>query len=82
MGALEVVGIDDAESFIQGGFNFTAVDVNQLHTQLNNSGFYPGENAYYLRFLENHDEQRIAAADFAQIAECSIEWLITEPGFG
>lgn len=41
-------------------FGFTSADVNNLHNNLENNGFYPGENSYFARFLENHDEDRIA----------------------
>jgi len=41
-------------------FNFTATGVNTLHSQLNNSGFYPGENSYFMRFMESQDEDRIS----------------------
>lgn len=30
-----------------------------LHNALNNSGFRPGPNSFYLRFLENQDEDRV-----------------------
>lgn len=41
-------------------FNFTPQAITTLHNELFNNGFYPGPNAYYLRFLENKDEDRIA----------------------
>jgi len=41
-------------------FNFTASGVNGLHSQLNNNGYYPGENSYFLRFMESQDEDRIS----------------------
>ncbi len=41
-------------------FSFTSSGVNGLHTELDNAGFYPGENSYYLRFMENQDEDRIS----------------------
>ncbi len=34
--------------------------VNTLHSQLNNNGFYPGENSYFMRFMESQDEDRIS----------------------
>ncbi len=40
-------------------FGFSSTSVNTLHSELDNSGFYPGENAYYLRFMESQDEDRI-----------------------
>jgi len=41
-------------------FNFTSTGVNTLHSQLNNGGFYPGENSYFMRFMESQDEDRIS----------------------
>ncbi|NOX64757.1 MAG: T9SS type A sorting domain-containing protein [Chlorobi bacterium] len=40
-------------------FGFNSTSVNALHSKLANAGYYPGENAYYLRYLENQDEDRI-----------------------
>ncbi len=40
-------------------FGFNSASVNALHSKLANAGYYPGENAYYLRYLENQDEDRI-----------------------
>ena len=41
-------------------FGFSSTSVNTLHNELDNGGFYPGENAYYMRFMESQDEDRIA----------------------
>ncbi len=41
-------------------FSFNANAVNTLHNELANDGFYPGENSYFLRFMENQDEDRIS----------------------
>ena len=41
-------------------FNFTSSGVNGLHSRLNNSGFHPGENSYFMRFMESQDEDRIS----------------------
>ena len=41
-------------------FSFSSSSVNTLHNELNNGGFYPGENSFYLRFMESQDEDRIA----------------------
>ncbi len=41
-------------------FNFTSSGVNALHSRLNNSGFHPGENSYFMRFMESQDEDRIS----------------------
>jgi len=41
-------------------FNFNISGVNTLHSQLNNNGYYPGENSYFMRFMESQDEDRIS----------------------
>ncbi len=41
-------------------FGFSSSSVNTLHSELDNGGFYPGENSYYLRFMESQDEDRIS----------------------
>jgi glycosidase len=41
-------------------FNFNISGVNTLHSRLDNSGFYPGENSYFLRFMESQDEDSIS----------------------
>jgi len=42
------------------GFSFNSTGVNTLHSKLNNDGYHPGENSYFLRFMENQDEDRIS----------------------
>ena len=41
-------------------FGFTPTAVDNLHNEVLNSGFYPGPNALYMRFMETQDEDRIA----------------------
>ncbi|MBC8375842.1 MAG: T9SS type A sorting domain-containing protein [FCB group bacterium] len=41
-------------------FGFSSGSINTLHSELNNGGYYPGENSYYMRFMESQDEDRIA----------------------
>ncbi len=41
-------------------FSFTPAGISGLHQELDNGGYFPGENAYYLRFMETQDEDRIA----------------------
>jgi len=41
-------------------FGFSSTSVNTLHEKLDNGGFYPGENSYFLRFMESQDEDRIS----------------------
>ncbi len=40
--------------------NTTASAFNNLHSEIDNGGFYPGPDALYLRFLETQDQDRIA----------------------
>ncbi len=41
------------------GFNNTAAAITALHADIDNSGFFPGEHALYMRFMESQDEDRI-----------------------
>ncbi len=41
-------------------FGFSASAINGLHNELYNGGYFPGENSYFLRFMETQDEDRIA----------------------
>ncbi|MEJ2196559.1 MAG: alpha-amylase family glycosyl hydrolase, partial [Ignavibacteriaceae bacterium] len=41
-------------------FNFNSNGINNLHAKLDNNGYHPGENSYFLRFMENQDEDRIS----------------------
>jgi glycosidase len=41
-------------------FNFNISGINTLHSRLDNGGFHPGENSYFLRFMESQDEDRIS----------------------
>jgi glycosidase len=57
-------GVDAAYDFKLYGssivnFGFNPTEITQLHTDLFNSGYYPGENALYMRFMESQDEDRI-----------------------
>jgi len=40
-------------------FGFSSSAINGLHNELNNGGYYPGEHALYMRFMESQDEDRI-----------------------
>lgn len=40
-------------------FAFDAGAIENLHTRFYNSNFYPGLNALFMRFMENHDEERV-----------------------
>jgi hypothetical protein len=42
------------------GFGFTEGAINNLHNAVFNSGYYPGPNSLYMRFMESQDEDRIA----------------------
>ena len=57
-------GLDAAYDFklYWGGirnFGFTANAINGLHENVENSGFYPGPNSLFLRYMETQDEDRI-----------------------
>lgn len=39
---------------------FSAGFVNMMDFQVSNSGYYPGPNSFFLRYLENQDESRLA----------------------
>ncbi|MGE5314577.1 MAG: alpha-amylase family glycosyl hydrolase [Acidobacteriota bacterium] len=41
-------------------FGFTGAAVENLHSDIMNSGFYPGPNALYMRFMESQDEDAIS----------------------
>ncbi|MBI3788227.1 MAG: T9SS type A sorting domain-containing protein, partial [Ignavibacteriales bacterium] len=41
-------------------FTFDGSSIENLHNKYYNNNFYPGINAAFLRFMENHDEERIA----------------------
>jgi cyclomaltodextrinase len=41
------------------GFGFSAAAIDALHAEIDNSGYYPGKNALYMRFMESQDEDRI-----------------------
>ena len=41
-------------------FTFNSTGVNTLHSKLDNNGYHPGENSFFLRFMENQDEDRIS----------------------
>ncbi|MBI5020139.1 MAG: T9SS type A sorting domain-containing protein [Ignavibacteriales bacterium] len=44
-------------------FGFSPTAITNLHNEIYNSGFYPGENALYMRFMESQDEDRIFYTD-------------------
>ena len=49
-------------NFYFNGIRASYADLANYHGRITNGGgnFYPGPNARYFRFLENHDEQRMA----------------------
>ncbi len=74
-GGSEVIYADNVSSGVHGGvdaaydfklyfsdvrnFGFSPSAMNNLHTDLDNGGFYPGANSLFMRFLESQDEDRI-----------------------
>jgi glycosidase len=73
------------------GFNFTPFAITLLHNEIDNAGFYPGENSLYMRFMESQDEDRIVyfyssafALDAASTFQRTMPMatvLFTAPGF-
>ena len=58
-------GVDSGYDWVLYGsavrpFTFETNGIDNLHNRLYNGNFYPGPNSFALRFLENHDEERIA----------------------
>ncbi|MCX6121007.1 MAG: alpha-amylase family glycosyl hydrolase [Ignavibacteriales bacterium] len=41
-------------------FGFTSSAVNNLNSDINNGGYFPGPNSLFMRFMESQDEDRIA----------------------
>ncbi len=44
-------------------FGFSPNAILNLHNEIDNTGFYPGENSLYMRFMETQDEDRIFYTD-------------------
>ncbi|MBI5476970.1 MAG: T9SS type A sorting domain-containing protein [Ignavibacteriales bacterium] len=44
-------------------FGFSSTAINNLQNEIDNAGFYPGENSLYMRFMESQDEDRIFYTD-------------------
>jgi glycosidase len=73
------------------GFAFTPFAITLLHNEIDNAGFYPGENSLYMRFMESQDEDRIVyfyssafALDAASTFQRTMPMatvLFTAPGF-
>jgi glycosidase len=40
-------------------YGFTPTTLNNLDSDINNGGYYPGPNSLYMRFMESQDEDRI-----------------------
>ena len=74
-GGTEVIYADRTSGGVSGGvdaaydfklyfnqirsFAGTAGAINALHAEIDNGGFFPGEHALYMRFMESQDEDRI-----------------------
>ncbi len=41
-------------------FGFSNAAIQNLHSGIDNGGYYPGEHALYMRFMEDQDQDRIA----------------------
>lgn len=44
-------------------FGFSSSAINNLNNEIDNGGFYPGEHALFMRFMESQDEDRIYYLD-------------------
>lgn len=53
-------GVDLGYDWILKGTVWNSPAFSALHSNLYNDGFRPGPNSYFLRFLENQDEDRVA----------------------
>ncbi len=60
---------------------FTSGFVSNMNIQILNGGYYPGPNSYFLRYLENQDESRLAY-DYSNIDQTMplATVLMTVPG--
>jgi len=54
--------------------------LNDLDTRITNYGYSPGANSYFLRFLENHDETRIAQLYSIEQTKAGAVTIFTIPG--
>ncbi|MDZ7725830.1 MAG: alpha-amylase family glycosyl hydrolase [candidate division KSB1 bacterium] len=53
-------GMDMGYDWSLSGNLYNYPSVSTLHAALRNGGYRPGESSYFMRFLENHDELRVA----------------------
>ena len=53
-------GVDLGYDWILKDAIWNFPSINNLNTRLYNYGYRPGTNSFFLRFLENHDEDRVA----------------------
>ena len=59
---------------------FSSRNVETLHNRIINSDYYPGDNSYFFRFLENHDEERCATYYSNNQNKVAAALLLTVPG--
>ncbi len=61
--------------------NILTNNASRIHDKIFNNNFYPGPNSYFFRFLENHDENRLAflAGNIQQTVPYAAT-LFTAPG--
>jgi glycosidase len=61
--------------------NILTNNASRIHDKIFNNNFYPGPNSYFFRFLENHDETRLALlAGSIQQTMPHAATLFTAPG--
>ena len=53
-------GMDMGYDWSLSGRLYSFPSISSLHSGLRNGGYRPGENSFFMRFLENHDELRVA----------------------
>jgi len=56
------------------------VSIKNFNDRVRNSGYSPGPNSFFLRFLENHDEDRIASLYPINVTKALAATLFTIPG--
>jgi len=59
---------------------FSNRNSDNLHNRVTNYGFSPGDNSYFFRFLENHDEDRCATFFNNDQNKTALALLMTIPG--
>lgn len=96
LGETDGTGVGSENNYADGGgacdaaydWNFYGVikntlaggSLNDLNDRVTNYGYSPGVNSYFLRFLESHDEQRIAQLYSIDQTKAGAVTIYTVPG--